>query len=74
MKQSLDHLPIPCIRYFGHPMAAAVDAAPILREWEETLAVPFVVSFRMVLMSDLVKYFLFWKAKRGPSPVGCSGR
>ena len=32
LKQSLVHLPMLWIMYFGQPMAAAVDAAPILRE------------------------------------------
>ena len=55
LKQSLDHLPIPCIKYLGHPIAAAVDAAPIRREWDDTLAAPLVMSFSKVFMSALVK-------------------
>ena len=34
-KQSLDQRPMLCMRYFGYPIAAAVDAAPMRNEWEE---------------------------------------
>ena len=54
-KQSLVHLPIPWIRYLGHPIAAAVDAAPMRREWEDTLAAPSVMSFSNLLISGLVR-------------------
>ena len=56
LKQSLDQRPIPCIRYLGHPMAAAVEAAPMRKEWEEMFAAPFVVSFRILFMCVLVRY------------------
>ena len=42
-KQSLDHLPKLMMSHFGQPMAAAVVAAPIRREWELVLARPSVV-------------------------------
>ena len=57
LKQSLDQRPIPWIRYFGHPMAAAVEAAPMRREWEEMFAAPLVVSLRTLFMCVLVRYF-----------------
>ena len=55
-KQSLDQRPIPWISYLGHPMAAAVEAAPMRKEWEEMFAAPFVVSFRILFMCVLVRY------------------
>ena len=45
LKQSLVHRPRLMISHFGHPMAAAVVAAPILREWDVVLANPSVVSW-----------------------------
>ena len=57
-KQSLVHLPIVFISHFGHPMAAAVDAAPIRRECDVVLAAPLVVCFSSWLRSFLVRYFL----------------
>ena len=59
-KQSLTHLPILCISHRGHPMAAAVDAAPIRSEWEDIMADSFVVSHSTLLMSRLVRYLPFW--------------
>ena len=44
LKQSLVHRPRLMISHLGHPMAAAVVAAPILREWDVVFANPFVVS------------------------------
>ena len=41
-------------------MAAAVEAAPIRREWEEVFARPFVVLFSMTFSSFLVRNFLSW--------------
>ena len=73
-KQSLVHLPKLCIRYLGQPIAAAVDAAPILNEWEDMLACPLVVSRRVLLRSARLRYFLSWKVKRGPDLVGCRER
>ena len=69
-KQSLDQRPILCIRYFGHPIAAAVDAAPMRRECEDTFAAPLVVLFRRALISDLVRKDPFLKMKRGPRGLG----
>ena len=60
------------ISHLGHPIAAAVDAAPIRRECDEVLARPLVVEVRTVFMSVLVRNFLFLNVKRGPDPVGCS--
>ena len=54
-KQSLVHLPMLWIRYLGHPMAAAVEAAPILSEWEDMLARPFDVSRSVWFKSALLK-------------------
>ena len=54
-KQSLVHLPMLWIRYLGHPVAAAVDAAPILSEWEDMLAMPLVVSRSVLFRSALVR-------------------
>ena len=54
-KQSLDHRPIPWMRYLGHPIAAAVDAAPIRREWEDILATPSDMSLSNLFMSVRVK-------------------
>ena len=70
LKQSLDHLPKLMIIHFGQPMAAAVVAAPILRECEEVFAKPSVVSRRTWFMSFLVKNFLLWYVKSGPSLDG----
>ena len=47
LKQSLVHRPKLMISHLGHPMAAAVVAAPILREWDVVFANPFVVSWRI---------------------------
>ena len=60
------------ISHFGHPIAAAVDAAPMRRECDEVLARPLVVAVRTEFMSVLVRYFLFLNVKRGPDPVGCN--
>ena len=57
-KQSLDHLPRLLMSHFGHPMAAAVVAAPILREWDVVLTRPHVVSDNKRLMSFLVRNLL----------------
>ena len=54
-KQSLDHRPMLCMRYFGHPMAAAVEAAPILNECDEIFAAPFEVSRKILLTSERVR-------------------
>ena len=70
-KQSLDQRPMLCIRYFGYPIAAAVDAAPMRNEWEEMLAAPLDMSLRILFMSDLVKKEPLLKQKRGPDLVGC---
>ena len=70
LKQSLDHRPILWIKYFGHPIAAAVDAAPIRRECEDTFAAPLVVLFRRALTSALVKKVPFLNTKRGPCGLG----
>ena len=59
LKQSLDHLPRLMISHFGHPMAAAVVAAPILSECDVVLAWPSVVSKRSWLMSFRVRYLPF---------------
>ena len=58
------------MRYFGYPIAAAVDAAPMRREWDEIFAVLLDVLFSILLMSDLVKKEAFLKQKRGPVFVG----
>ena len=55
-------------------MAAAVEAAPMRREWVEMLARPFVVELRVSFMSLRVKYLPLWKAKSGPWPDGCRDR
>ena len=47
-------------------MAAAVEAAPIRREWEDMLAAPLEMSRRMLFKSDLVRYVPFWKVNNGP--------
>ena len=65
-KQSLAQRPMLWMRYLGTPMAAAVDAAPIRSEWEDMLAVPFVVSCKIRFTSDLVRYVPLAKMKRGP--------
>ena len=54
-KQSLDQRPMSCMRYLGQPIAAAVDAAPMRKEWEEILTSPLVVSLRMLLRSLRVR-------------------
>ena len=69
-KQSLDHRPMPWMRYLGQPIAAAVDAAPIRNEWEDMLAAPSDVSRRILFMSFRVKNEPLWKAKRGPLVLG----
>ena len=43
------------ISHFGHPIAAAVDAAPMRRECDEVLARPLVVEVRTEFMSVLVQ-------------------
>ena len=58
------------ISHFGHPIEAAVDAAPILREWDVMLAAPLVVCNNRVLRSFRVRYFLLWYVNNGPEPVG----
>ena len=74
LKQSLDHLPRLIISHRGHPMAAAVVAAPILRECDVVLARPSVRSESREFISFLVRNLLFLKVKRGPSFVGCTAR
>ena len=58
------------ISHFGHPIAAAVDAAPILSEWDVMLAAPLVVCSSRLFRSFLVRYFLLWYVNNGPEPVG----
>ena len=70
-KQSLDHLPRLMISHFGHPMAAAVVAAPIRRECEVVFASPFVESERREFMSFLVRNLWLENVNRGPVFVGC---
>ena len=50
-KQSLDQRPKACMSHFGQPAAAAVEAAPMRREWEEMLAMPSVVASSKELIS-----------------------
>ena len=70
LKQSLVHRPRLMMSHFGHPIAAAVVAAPIRRDWDVVLASPSVVSCSSWFMSFLVRYLLFWNVKRGPDLVG----
>ena len=72
LKQSLVHRPRLMMSHFGHPIAAAVVAAPIRREWDVVLASPSVVSCSSWFMSFRVRYLLFWNVKRGPDLVGCT--
>ena len=65
-KQSLDHRPMLWMRYLGHPIAAAVDAAPMRSECEEMLIAPSEVSLRVLLMSARVRKVPLRKVKRGP--------
>ena len=58
LKQSLDHLPKLIISHFGQPIAAAVVAAPILRECDVVLAWPLVALWRRRFMSRLFKNLL----------------
>ena len=58
------------MRYLGQPIAAAVDAAPMRREWDEILAAPLDVSRRMLLMSARVRKLPLAKVKRGPDFEG----
>ena len=69
-KQSLVHRPMVLMSHFGHPMAAAVDAAPMRRECDVVLAAPLVVETSRLFMSFLVRYFLLWYVNRGPVWVG----
>ena len=69
-KQSLVHLPMVLMSHFGHPMAAAVDAAPMRRECDVMLAAPLVVDMSSLLMSFRVRYFLLWYVNSGPVWVG----
>ena len=64
-KQSLVHLPKLCIRYLGQPIAAAVDVAPILNEWEDMLACPLEVSRRVLLKSARLRYFFVLESEKG---------
>ena len=66
LKQSLDHLPRLMVYHLGQPIAAAVVAAPILRECEVVLASPWVTSESNLFISFRVRNLLFLKAKRGP--------
>ena len=70
-KQSLVHLPMPWIRYLGHPIAAAVDAAPIRREWEEMFTAPSEVFFSVLLMSERVRNVPLLNTNSGPRGFGC---
>ena len=74
LKQSLDHLPKLMISHRGHPMAAAVVAAPILKECEVVFARPPVRSASKEFKSLLVKNLPFRYVKRGPWLVGCTAR
>ena len=58
------------IKYLGHPIAAAVDAAPILRECDDMLAAPLEVSRSVLFTSVLVRNVPFRKTKRGPCLLG----
>ena len=58
LKQSLDHRPRLIMSHLGQPMAAAVVAAPILRECEDVLTMPSVVSRNRRFMSFLVRNLL----------------
>ena len=51
-------------------MAAAVEAAPILREWEDNVSLPSVVSLSKLLISRRVRYLRLWYVNRGPFDVG----
>ena len=66
LKQSLDHRPKLMMSHLGHPMAAAVVAAPILSECDVVLIWPLVVSCRTRFTSRLVKNLLLLKVKSGP--------
>ena len=66
LKQLLDHLPRLMISHLGQPIAAAVVAAPILREWEVVLARPSVTSESKLFISFRVRNLLFLKVKSGP--------
>ena len=55
-------------------MAAAVVAAPILRECEVVFARPSVRSESREFISFLVRNLLFLKVNKGPLLVGCTAR
>ena len=65
LKQSLDHHPRHLISHFGQPMAAAVVAAPILRECEVVLSWSSVVSWRTRFTSSLFRNLLLLKVNSG---------
>ena len=58
LKQSLVQRPMVLINHFGHPMAAAVNAAPMRSECDVVLVAPSVVECSSWFMSFLVRYFL----------------
>ena len=55
-------------------MAAAVEAAPMRREWDDVFAMPPVVSERSSLRSFRVRYLLLLYVKSGPVCAGWNGR
>ena len=57
--------------HLGQPMCAAVEAAPIRREWEEVVTMSPVDSFRALLRSNRVRYLPSWNWNSGP---GFDGR
>ena len=66
-KQLLVHLPRAWISHLGWPAAAAVDAAPILNEWEDMFWVPGgLIRARTAARPDLVRYRPSCHMKRGP--------
>ena len=69
-KQSLDQRPILWIRYFGHPIAAAVDAAPMRSECDDMFMAPSDMSRNVPLMSGRVRKEPLLNIKRGPVGLG----
>ena len=74
LKQSLDHRPRLLISHFGQPMAAAVVAAPILRECDVVMSWPSVVSWRRRFTSRLFRNLLLLKVNSGPAFDGWCGK
>ena len=62
------------MRYLGHPIAAAVDAAPMRRECDEILMAPSEVSLRVLFISERVRKVPLRKTKRGPQGKGWLAR